>query len=124
MMTHHQFLPQPHLVEKQEETREPPQELYGMVEKWKVHFGDQAARVLWKVCRRELPTLTVPTLMWELELAWDRADKKKINKPVAFLIDACRGACRKRALYPDEKPRKEENFSSAGELLQKMITRI
>ena len=104
-MTHHQSLAPAKPLEKPEGTADPPQELYRRLENWEVTFDDQAARKLWKVCQRELPALTVPMLMSELERAWSGAVKKKINEPVGFLIDACRGACRHQWLYPDEKPR-------------------
>jgi hypothetical protein len=115
MMTHQSLEP----VEKIVENQDPPQKLYGRLENWKVPFGADSVRVLWKVCQKELPTLTVPALMWELELAWDKADKPKIGAPVAFLVEACRGAFHHQALYPKPK-RKTGEFENAGSVLKRI----
>lgn len=108
--------------EKAEQTDDPPKEFYEKLEGWKVPFEADAVRTLWRVCRQELPSVTVPLLMCNLELAWDRADREKINRPVGFLIQACRDACHHEALYPTKVPRKD-NFSSVGDVLQKLIPR-
>jgi hypothetical protein len=109
-------------IQKAEQIDEPPKEFYEKLQRWKVPFEADAVRTLWRVCRLELPSVTVPFLMWNLELAWDRADREKIKRPVGFLIQACWDACHHEALHPTKAPRKD-NFSSVGDVLQKIMPR-
>lgn len=95
-----------------------PKELIDRLAAWKVPFQEHGAEILWRVCQNEYPKLTVPLLVFQLELEWGHANQRAISRPTAYLISACREAFRRKSLWPERPPPKPPGWTSVGSLAE------